>query len=448
MKNRVTNVLESREMERVGKIATDLTGAPGRRFLARAGESLDQFGLLWRVLVTLVRARGRGRQMIRPTTIEQIYFTGVQALPVISLMALLLGVLVIVESTERLSEIGLDEYLGRVMVVMIIRELGPVMTALLVILRSGVAIGIKLGYMTALREMEAIEMQGIDPLHLVAVPRIIGLMSAIVCLFIYFDLVAVFGGAAFAWLVMGRAPGPAVVGRLAGHQLPGRRHRAGQGRLLRGRHRHRLRLPGHERRPRADRRGPAGLAGRRRVPALVPGARRDHLGLLLPVSGGRWIRSFDLHHDLLPRPGAGRLRPRPRAGRGRVRGPARGARAATSRRCCSAAATLRRPARGRLAVCGRPVEFRRRERLLPLRSRIGYVGPGSALVSDLTPARATSCWATATSAGEEEADRARARAGPAAAARAAAGRQAGAAALRGAAGGHLSCASWPRGRAS
>jgi phospholipid/cholesterol/gamma-HCH transport system permease protein len=187
---------------RVGRIAFDLTGAAGRRFLTRAGEFLDQFGLLWRVL-KLVSTRGRGGKIIRQTTIEQIYFTGVQALPVVSLMALLLGVLVIVESTERLGDIGLEEFLGRVMVVMIIRELGPVMTALLVILRSGVAIGIKLGYMTALREMEAIEMQGVDPLHVVAVPRIIGLTSAIVCLFIYFDLVAVFGGSAFAWLVMG-----------------------------------------------------------------------------------------------------------------------------------------------------------------------------------------------------------------------------------------------------
>jgi len=190
-------------MERVGRLAADLTGALGRRFLARLGESLDQVALLWRVIVTLVRARGRGRQIIRTTTIEQIYFTGIQALPVLGAVALLLGVLVIVESTERLSAVGLEEALGRVMVVMIIRELGPVMTALLVILRSGVAIGIKLGYMTALREMESIEMQGVDPLHLVAIPRIIGLMTAIVCLFIYFDVVAVFGGAAFAWAVWG-----------------------------------------------------------------------------------------------------------------------------------------------------------------------------------------------------------------------------------------------------
>lgn len=50
----------------------------------------------------------------------------------------------------------------------------------------------------------------------------------------------------------------------------------------------------------------------------------------------------------------------------------------------SAAATLRQPARGTLKVCGKAADFRRRERLLPLRSRIGYVGPGSALVSDLT----------------------------------------------------------------
>ena len=50
----------------------------------------------------------------------------------------------------------------------------------------------------------------------------------------------------------------------------------------------------------------------------------------------------------------------------------------------SAAATLRQPVRGTLKICGKTAEFHRRERLLNLRSRIGYVGPGSALVSDLT----------------------------------------------------------------
>jgi phospholipid/cholesterol/gamma-HCH transport system permease protein len=189
-------------MERAARTSYDLMGAAGRRFLRRTSEGLDQFGLLWRMLVTLVRARGHGRRIVLETTLEQVYFTGLQALPVVGFMALLLGVGVIVESMERLHGSGLEEYLGRVMIVMIIRELGPIMTALLVILRSGVAVGIKLGYMTALRETEAIEMQGVDPLHVVAIPRVIGLMTAIICLLIYFDLLAVFGGSAFAWLVM------------------------------------------------------------------------------------------------------------------------------------------------------------------------------------------------------------------------------------------------------
>ncbi|MFH0810175.1 MAG: ABC transporter permease [Pseudomonadota bacterium] len=177
-------------------------GMVGRRFLVRTGEFLEQFGLLWRVLATIGRTRGLGKGLIWRTTVEQVYFTGLRALPVVTLMALLLGMLVIVESTERLSAVGLEEYLGRVMVVMVLRELGPIMTALLVILRSGVAIGVKLGYMAALHELEAMEMQGVDPLHLVVMPRIIGLMSAMACLLIYFDLVAVFGGSAFAWMVM------------------------------------------------------------------------------------------------------------------------------------------------------------------------------------------------------------------------------------------------------
>jgi phospholipid/cholesterol/gamma-HCH transport system permease protein len=186
-----------------GRVTSRATGAAGRYVLTRAGAFLDHFGLLTRVFATLVRRRGQGRRLIRRVTVEQVYFTGVQAVPIVSLSAVLLGALVILESAERLSRVGLEDFLGRVMVLLIVRELGPIMTALLVILRSGVAIAIELGYMTALREIEAIETQGVDPLHVIAIPRVIGMLTAIVCLFIYFDLVAMLGGSLFAWLIMG-----------------------------------------------------------------------------------------------------------------------------------------------------------------------------------------------------------------------------------------------------
>jgi len=185
------------------KPISDATGYLGRRFLTRTAELLDQFGLLARVLATLIGKRGQGRRVIRHVTVEQIYFTGVQALPIVGFSALMLGVLIVLESAEKLSQVGLEDYLGRLMVVMIIRELGPVMTALLIILRSGVAIAIELGYMTALREIEAIETQGVDPFHVLAIPRFIGMLTAIVCLFVYFDIVAILVGSAIAWLIHG-----------------------------------------------------------------------------------------------------------------------------------------------------------------------------------------------------------------------------------------------------
>ena len=92
-------------------------------------------------------------------------------------------------------------------VILILRELGPLFTALIVILRSAVAVTIEASYMSVLGELDAIEMQGIDPIHLICLPRLIGITVAIFCLFFIFDLVAILGGYVVAWTITDVAVG-------------------------------------------------------------------------------------------------------------------------------------------------------------------------------------------------------------------------------------------------
>ena len=69
------------------------------------------------------------------------------------------------------------------------------------ILRSGVAITVETGYMSVLKEIEALSADGIHPLHYLAVPRLIGMTVSVLCLFIYFDICAMIGGYFFGWLL-------------------------------------------------------------------------------------------------------------------------------------------------------------------------------------------------------------------------------------------------------
>ncbi len=128
---------------------------------------------------------------------EQVYFTGVEALPIIIPVALIVGSILI----SRFSWISGQYELGKVMVIMVVREFAPIITALVVILRSATAVTIEISYMNVFNEIDTIEMAGIDPMWIISLPRLIGITSAILCLFIVFDLVAIIGGYGIVWAV-------------------------------------------------------------------------------------------------------------------------------------------------------------------------------------------------------------------------------------------------------
>jgi phospholipid/cholesterol/gamma-HCH transport system permease protein len=124
----------------------------------------------------------------------QIYFTGFQALPLISVLALASGSIVILQASSNLSLLGGGAMLGDLMVVIIVRELAPLLTALIVIARSGTAVASEIGNMRVNREIEALECMGIHPLSYVVFPRLLGGIVSVVCLAVYFVLVACLGG--------------------------------------------------------------------------------------------------------------------------------------------------------------------------------------------------------------------------------------------------------------
>ncbi len=173
-----------------------VTGYIGRKTIGSINHILDLFAFAYRILALAILRPKSGRTLIARVIVQQLYFTAVQALPVIVPIALLIGTAVIIQFAKLSGQYDF----GRVSVLLIVREIGPIVTAMMVILRSATAVTIEVSYMRVLHELDAMEMNGLDPIRVVCVPRLVGITSALVGLFIVFDLVSIMGGYALVWV--------------------------------------------------------------------------------------------------------------------------------------------------------------------------------------------------------------------------------------------------------
>ncbi|MDR3458255.1 MAG: ABC transporter permease [Verrucomicrobiae bacterium] len=181
----------------VSKSYTDLLGR--KLFLALLTvQGLGAFALI--TLAVILKKFGVARSVIQPRVRQEISRSGVALLPMFIFVALALGFVVVGQTVSALARVGQTAYLGSTMVIVIVRELGPLLTAMLVLARVGTANVIELGTARALGEVEALEALGIDPVHYLIVPRVIGMALGIFSLTIYLIIGALASGYLFAFL--------------------------------------------------------------------------------------------------------------------------------------------------------------------------------------------------------------------------------------------------------
>lgn len=189
-----------------GRLGTRLTRTYlnfiGRGILhvVRTIHGLGAFALI--TMGVTVTKFGQARKVIHPLVLSQIHRAGLRLLPMISFLAVALGLVIIGQSVALLNKYGAgaQNYAGVVMVAVVVRELGPLVTALLVLARVGTAIVIDLSTQRALGEVEALEALGIDPIHYLVVPRVWGLATSIFALTIYLIIISLVSGYVFAFI--------------------------------------------------------------------------------------------------------------------------------------------------------------------------------------------------------------------------------------------------------
>lgn len=148
------------------------------------------------------RDQTQGLRTLVGVVSAQIYFTGVQALPLTAVLSFFMGALISFQFQAQVSFIGNAAYIGNLMVMVIFRELAPLATALIVVARSGTAVASEIGAMKAHKEFDALEVMGIHPLSYVVFPRLVGGVVSVVGLAIFFCGAATLGGFVFChWLL-------------------------------------------------------------------------------------------------------------------------------------------------------------------------------------------------------------------------------------------------------
>lgn len=161
-------------------------------------QGLGAFALI--TLGVLLTRFGVAGRVVHPLIRREVNRSGVRLLPMFLFLAAALGFLVIGQSISALARFGAINYLGTIMVLVVVRELGPLIAALMVLARIGTANVVELGTARAMGEVEALESLAIDPIHYLVVPRVIGMAAGIFSLTIYLIIGSIVSGYLWAFL--------------------------------------------------------------------------------------------------------------------------------------------------------------------------------------------------------------------------------------------------------
>lgn len=148
------------------------------------------------------------RRTVRNVLARQILFTGFQATRFVSTVALLVGISVVVQAQVWTAALGQSALLGPILVMVIIREVGPLLTNFIVIARSGTAMATELASMRVMGETHVLDVQGVDPFIYLVLPRVIGAAISVFCLAIIFICISIIGGFLCGLLIGANTGGP------------------------------------------------------------------------------------------------------------------------------------------------------------------------------------------------------------------------------------------------
>jgi phospholipid/cholesterol/gamma-HCH transport system permease protein len=185
----------------------------GRWAVLQAAHARGVIIFLGRIATVIGEAFSRPRALRISSLTRHIYETGITAIPIVSLIAFLISVIIAYLGAQQLSRFGADIFVVDLVTIAVLREMGVLLTAIIVAGRSGSAFAAEIGVMQLNEETDALRAMGMNPIELLVVPRMLALIIVLPLLTVIADAMGLAGGGLLS-LISLHIPWPQFTARL------------------------------------------------------------------------------------------------------------------------------------------------------------------------------------------------------------------------------------------
>ncbi len=191
-------LIAAREPALLAEAPPSLLARIGRQSWLSMSNVFGMLSFLGENVIALLRAITHPHRIRWRAIGYNLQVTGFEALPITGLLSFLMGIVIAYQGAEQLRQFGANIYVADLVGLSMVRELSPMLTAIIVAGRSGSAYAAQIGTMKVTEEIDALRTIGVGPLDLLVLPKVLALIIALPLLTVYTDVMGVLGGAIMA----------------------------------------------------------------------------------------------------------------------------------------------------------------------------------------------------------------------------------------------------------
>ncbi len=181
----------------------EMIGRIGRAALAAAHASLQVSVLMVQTARWVVVAPLTGKGLRWRAAVSSFVEFGVRSLPIVGMICFLIGIIIALQSSYTLDKWGANRFIADLVAVSALRELAPLMTAILITGRSGSAITAEIGTMKVNEEIDALDVMGLNPIKFLVAPKFLAMVAAVPCVTVVAMSIMILGGWTAGVIIVG-----------------------------------------------------------------------------------------------------------------------------------------------------------------------------------------------------------------------------------------------------
>ena len=190
-----------------GNAIANLVALIGESAVDIALETAQLISFLGGIVASLARTAVHPTRLRLVPLVHHMQQVGLNALPIVGLISFLIGVVLAYQGASQLQKFGAEVFVVDLIAISILREIGILLTAIVIAGRSGSAFTAQIGSMKVNEEVDAMRTLGLDPMEVLVLPRVLALVIMLPLLAFFSDVIGLFGGALMAWVTLDISPG-------------------------------------------------------------------------------------------------------------------------------------------------------------------------------------------------------------------------------------------------